>query len=209
MGTTPNPMGNILEMSAATYHLTDDLEPPMANNSDIDENDRHLFRQAVTGIRRLNHDKIGPARRKLKPYPQQRQQDEQQALIESLAPPSDLAEIEVGDELLFSRNGVQNSVMRKLRRGQYRVEAELDLHRLTAVQALHALQEFIFHSKRRHLRCIRIIHGKGLSSKDQRPVLKGRVNQWLRQWDDVLAFCSARQCDGGSGATYVLLRKSG
>jgi DNA-nicking Smr family endonuclease len=202
-------MGNILEMSAATYHLTDDLQPTMANNSDIDEDDRRLFRQAVTGSRRLSHDKIGPTRRKLKPYPQQRHLDEQQVLLDSLAPPADLADLEVGDELLFSRNGVQNSVMRKLRRGQYRVEAELDLHRLTAVQAHRAMQEFIAHSRRRHLRCIRIIHGKGLGSKDQRPVLKARVNQWLRQWNEVLAFCSARPCDGGSGATYVLLRKPG
>ena len=181
----------------------------MTDSPDNDKEDVTLFREAVSGIRRLSHDKIGPHRRKLKPYPQQRHRDEQQALIESLAPPPDSADIEVGDELLFSRNGVQNSVLRKLRRGQYRVEAELDLHRLTANQAHKALFEFLFHSKRRQLRCIRIIHGKGLGSKDKRPVLKGRVNQWLQQREDVLAFCSARQCDGGTGATYVLLRKSG
>jgi len=180
----------------------------MTNHSDIDEDDRSLFRDAVTGIRRLRHDKIGPIQRKLKPYPQQRQRDEHQVLQESLAPPPETADIEVGDELLFSRNGVQNSVMRKLRRGQYRIEAEVDLHRLTAVQAHQTLVEFIAHCKRQHLRCVRIIHGKGLGSKDKLPVLKGRVNQWLRQWNDVLAFCSARQCDGGSGATYVLLRKA-
>lgn len=179
----------------------------MSNYSDNDKEDESLFRDAVSGIRRLHHDKIGPHRRKLKPYPRHRHQDEQQVLVESLAPP-DSADIEVGDELLFSRNGVQNSVMRKLRRGQYRVEAELDLHRLTANQAQKALLEFILHCKHRHLRCVRIIHGKGLGSKDQRPVLKGRVNQWLQQWNDVLAFCSARQCDGGTGATYVLLRKA-
>ena len=181
----------------------------MSNHSDNDEEDLSLFREAVTGIRRLSHDKIGPHRRKLKPYPQQRHRDEHEALLESLRPPPPAADIEVGDELLFSRNGLQNSVMRKLRRGQYRIEAELDLHRLTANQAHKALVEFIFQSRRQQLRCIRIIHGKGLSSKDQRPVLKGRVNQWLQQWDDVLAFCSARQCDGGTGATYVLLRKPG
>lgn len=180
----------------------------MANNSDNDEDDRHLFRQAMTGTRRLKHDKVAPVRRKLKPFPQQRYHDEQQVLLESMASLGDMADIEVGDELLFSRNGVQNSVMRKLRRGQYRIEAELDLHRLTATQALSELQNFIAQSRRRHLRCIRIIHGKGLGSKNQRPVLKGHVNQWLRQWNDILAFCSARQCDGGSGATYVLLRKS-
>lgn len=179
----------------------------MSDGSDNEKEGLSLFRDAVSGIRRLRQDKIGPHRRTLKPYPQQRHQDEQQALLESLAPPFIEADIEVGDELLFSRNGVQNSVLRKLRRGQYRNEAELDLHRLTATQAHKALVEFIFHSRRRHLRCVRIIHGKGLSSKDQRPVLKGKVNHWLQQWDDVLAFCSARQCDGGTGATYVLLRR--
>lgn len=181
----------------------------MANHTEIDEEDRTLFREAVTGIRRLRHDKIGPTKRKLKPYPQHRHQDNQQVLEESLLPPTEMVDIELGDELLFSRNGVQHSVMRKLRRGQYRVEAELDLHRLTAAQAHQAMVDFIVRCRRQHLRCVRIIHGKGLGSKDQRPVLKGRVNQWLRQWDDVLAFCSARQCDGGSGATYVLLRKVG
>jgi len=179
----------------------------MSDFSDNENDAETLFRNAVSGIRRLHHDKIGPHRRKLKPYPRHRHDDDQAVLRESLTL-HDTADIEVGDELSFSRNGVQNSVIRKLRRGQYRVEAELDLHRLTANQAQKALLEFIIHCKRRHLRCVRIIHGKGLGSKDQRPVLKGRVNQWLQQWDDVLAFSSARPCDGGTGATYVLLRKS-
>lgn len=178
----------------------------MSDSSDKDTDAGSVFRNAVSGTRRLHHDKVGPHRRKLKPYPRQRHQDEQDVLRESLALP-ELGDIEVGDELLFSRNGVQTSVMRKLRRGQYRIEAELDLHRLTATQAQKALLEFILHCKHRHLRCVRIIHGKGLGSKDQRPVLKGRVNQWLQRWDDVLAFTSARPCDGGTGATYVLLRK--
>lgn len=120
----------------------------------------------------------------------------------------DAFDVETGEELLYCRNGVQNSVMRKLRRGHYRLEAELDLHRMTAAQAHLALIDFIARCRRRELRCVRVIHGKGLGSKDRRPVLKGRVNQWLRQWNDVLAFCSARPCDGGSGATYVLLRKA-
>ena len=163
----------------------------------------------MSDTRRLKHDKIGPLQRRIKPIPRQRHLDDRQVLQESLSPPSAWSDVEVGDELLFSRNGVQNSVIRKLRRGHYRVEAELDLHRLTAAQAHEALLDFILQCKQRHLRCVRIIHGKGLGSKDQRPVLKGRVNQWLQQWNDVLAFSSARPCDGGSGATYVLLRKTG
>lgn len=180
----------------------------MTDDSNIDDDERALFRDAVAGIRRLHHDKIGPAHKHHKPYPHQRQRDNQLVLKESLVMPPEEVDMEVGDELLFSRNGVQNSVMRKLRRGQYRQEAELDLHRLTTVQAHEALASFIMHCQRRHMRCVRIIHGKGLGSKDQRPVLKARVNQWLRQWDNVLAFCSARRCDGGSGATYVMLRKN-
>ncbi|MEJ2360389.1 MAG: Smr/MutS family protein [Gammaproteobacteria bacterium] len=181
----------------------------MSKPPDKQDDDAKLFRQAMSGIRRLQHDKIDPHRRKIRPYPAQRRRDEQQVLAEAMAPPAEAWDIETGEELLYSRDGVQNSVMRKLRRGHYRLEAELDLHRLTAAQAYQALTEFIAHSKRRQLRCVRIIHGKGLGSKDKRPILKGRVNQWLRQWDDVLAFCSARPCDGGSGATYVLLRKAG
>jgi len=179
----------------------------MTDASDSDDNDPDLFHHAVGAIRRLRTDKVEPHRHKLKPVPRQRLRDEQQVLLDSLAPLTDAADIEVGDELLYSRNGVQHSVMRKLRRGQYRIEAELDLHRQTTVQARESLQAFILQCRQRQLRCVRIIHGKGLGSKDQRPVLKGRVNQWLRQWDDVLAFCSARPCDGGSGATYVLLRR--
>lgn len=177
------------------------------DSADLDKDEQQLFREAVADARRLRHDKIAPHSRQIKPIPKQRFLDEQQVLADSLMPLSNHPDIEVGDELLFSRNGIQNSVMRKLRRGQFRTEAELDLHRLTAAQAQTALNEFIQQCKRRHLRCVRIIHGKGLGSKDQRPVLKIRVNQWLQQWNDVLAFCSARPCDGGTGATYVLLRR--
>lgn len=180
----------------------------MTDRSDKHDDEKSLFRQAMSGTRRLQHDKVKPHRRKLRPYPQQRVLDDQRVLTESLGPPPDACDIETGEELLYSRNGVQNSVMRKLRRGHYRMEAELDLHRLTVVQAYQVLTDFIADSKRRRLRCVRIIHGKGLGSRDKRPVLKGRVNQWLRQWDDVLAFCSARPCDGGNGATYVLLRRT-
>ena len=180
----------------------------MSDDAQSDEEAHRLFRQAMADTRRLKHDKILPHRQRVRPRPLQRWRDEQAVLAESLDPTSDLSEIEVGDELLFARNGVQHSVMRKLRRGQYRIEAELDLHRMTAQQAYAALSTFIQQCKRRELRCVRVIHGKGLGSKESRPVLKGKVNQWLARWDDVLAFCSARPCDGGTGAAYVLLRRA-
>lgn len=180
----------------------------MTDDSKIDDDGRALFRKAMADARRLKHDKIVPHRQRARPLPVQRWRDEQAVLTESLDPTSDMHEIEVGDELLYARNGVQQSVIRKLRRGHYRIEAELDLHRMTAQQAYTALSAFIQQCKQRQLRCVRVIHGKGLGSKEKRPVLKGKVNQWLARWDDVLAFCSARPCDGGTGAAYILLRRT-
>jgi DNA-nicking Smr family endonuclease len=180
---------------------------------DIDLEARSLFRKAVSGIRRLQDDKVAPYRVRPKPVPQQRLNDESEVLDESLAPLTLDAIIDTGvdseDELCFAQSGVQQNVLRKLRRGHYRIEAELDLHRMTSLQAQEALRTFIAQCQRQQIRCVRVIHGKGLGSEDRFPVLKTRVNSWLRQWDSVLAFCSARPCDGGRGAVYVLLRRTG
>jgi len=181
-------------------------------HDEIDQESRSLFRQAVSGSRRLKHDRIKPYRPRVKPVPTQRYQDEQEVLETSLEPLSlervIESEIDSEDELSFSQSGVQQNVLRKLRRGQYRIEAELDLHRMTSHQAHEALRMFISDCQRRHIRCVRIIHGKGLGSENKLPVLKLRVNSWLRQWNDILAFCTARPCDGGTGSIYVLLRRS-
>lgn len=179
----------------------------MNKKPDQEADDTSLFRQAIAGSRKLKQDKIRPHRDRVKPVPRQRIRDEQAALEESLVVPYTTEEFETGDELLYSRNGVQHNVMRKLRKGRYPIEAELDLHRLTSEQAYQAMVSFLAHCKQRRIRCVRLIHGKGLGSRQKRPVLKGKVNQWLQQRDDVLAFCSARPVDGGSGAVYVLLRK--
>ncbi len=179
----------------------------MSDESDKDKDDKSLFAQAVSGARRLEQDKVKPHRERIKPVPQQRLQDEQAALLESLTMPFTNDDLEIGDELSFSRSGVQNSVMRKLKRGQYPIEAELDLHRLTSQQAYESMVTFLGQCQQRGIRCVRIIHGKGLSSKENRPVLKSKVNQWLQQRDDILAFRSARPVDGGTGAVYVLLRR--
>lgn len=183
----------------------------MSDKNDIDPESRSLFREAVSGSRRLKDNRIKPYRSRIKPVPKQRLKDEQEVLNASLEPLSlDMivdAEIDSEDEISFARSGVQPNVIRKLRRGQYRIEAELDLHRMTTQQAQEALRSFIVQCQQRHIRCVRIIHGKGLGSTNKMPVLKTRVNSWLRQWNNVLAFCSARKCDGGTGALYVLLRR--
>jgi DNA-nicking Smr family endonuclease len=120
----------------------------------------------------------------------------------------DAAELETGEELLYCRTGLQHSVLRKLRRGHYSVGAELDLHGMRVEEARQALGAFLQHALAGDTRVVRIIHGKGNGSLNKQPVLKGKVNHWLRQRNDVLAFCSARPVDGGTGAIYVLLRRT-
>ena len=103
---------------------------------------------------------------------------------------------------------MQHAVVRKLRRGQFAVEAELDLHGFIVPQARTALDKFLRDARALGKRCVRVIHGKGRRSQGKLPVLKGKVNAWLRQKDDVMAFCTAVPRDGGAGAVYVLLRRN-
>jgi DNA-nicking Smr family endonuclease len=114
-------------------------------------------------------------------------------------------ELASGEELVFSREGLQSSVLRKLRRGHYRIQAEIDLHGLTVAEAKQALRGFLAHALEHHIQCVRIVHGKGLRSGHRGPVLKGAVSSVLRRVGPVLAYVSARQVDGGTGALYVLL----
>ena len=118
----------------------------------------------------------------------------------------DPAELETGEELSFLRPGLQQKLLRKLRRGQFSVAAELDLHGMTANEAYAAVGEFLKRARTRNARCVRIIHGKGNGSLHKLPVLKAKIGGWLRRRDEVLAYCSARPVDGGTGAVYVLLK---
>jgi DNA-nicking Smr family endonuclease len=97
-------------------------------------------------------------------------------------------------------------VLTKLRRGQWVVQSEIDLHGMTTTQAHDALGDFLSDARTHGWRCVRVIHGKGLSSPNREPVLKGKVRRWLTRWDDVLAYCEAQQHAGGSGAVLVLLK---
>jgi DNA-nicking Smr family endonuclease len=116
------------------------------------------------------------------------------------------ADESAGAVLSFQRSGTRDQVMRRLRRGLYPSEDELDLHGLNQAAARDQLAEFIAHSRDSGRRCVRIVHGKGYRSGARGPVLKAAVNLWLRRHLDVLAFTSARTIDGGTGAVYVLLR---
>lgn len=176
--------------------------------TDDHDNEHDLFRKTVGKIRPVKQDKIPPHRPPRKPVPEQTLREHQEIMSNLLSDEFEPAEIETGDELLFTRPGLQHSVIRKLRRGQYAIEAELDLHGATVVQAREAVLSFLKNATDQDKRVVRIIHGKGNTSEGKLPVLKGKVNAWLRQKKEVLAFCSARPNDGGTGAVYVLLKRT-
>ena len=111
-------------------------------------------------------------------------------------------------EQTFVRRGLGADLAGKLRRGHWSVQAELDLHGLTVDEAHDALSDFVVESRARGLRCVRVIHGKGLTSPRKEPVLKGKVRRWLAHWDEVLAYAEAPQHAGGGGAVLVLLKGS-
>jgi DNA-nicking Smr family endonuclease len=185
-----------------------DRDPP------ADRADAHdLFHDATRDVKRLRV-KVTPP---LKPRPRPRaaftRADQQAVLRESLEPHlnpvlTDPALLEAGDELAFRRNGISETTLRKLRRGHFAANAELDLHGLTGPQARVVLREFLSEHIHRGSRCVRVVHGKGLGSGPRGPVLKNVVNRDLRRIAAVAAFGSARQVDGGSGAVYVLLDAS-
>ena len=156
----------------------------------------------------IKHDLAELSTRKPAPIPLQRHADEQAVIKSIIESPFMVMDVESGDELFFKRPGVQQRVMEKLRRGQFAIEKELDLHGMTVNDAETALKRFLVHCQQNQYRCVRIIHGKGLGSKDKKPIIKNRVNQWLQKNNAILAFCSARPVDGGTGAIYVLLKKS-
>ena len=168
--------------------------------------DADAFREAMRGVKPIaTRTRVPPVKRKPPPKARFTAADRAMVLVESLQGPG-LDEItDSGDEISFRRNGVQDSVMRKLKRGEYRVEESCDLHGLRVEEAKAALREFLAEALAHNLRCVRIIHGKGMNSGPRGPVIKTAVNMILRKTAPVLAFTSARRVDGGTGAINVLL----
>jgi len=141
------------------------------------------------------------------PLPVQRQLDEARVLHESLSDEFDVSTLlDVDDQLSFRRTGMGPDVTRRLRAGQWSIQRQLDLHGLRVDEAREALGEFIRHAHKLGVRCVRVVHGKGMGSPGKSPVLKGRVQSWLVQKREVLAFVQARPIDGGAGALLVLLQ---
>lgn len=188
-------------------HRSDTYSSEHREDASVDDDDRALFRAAVGPVHSLDRNRRRPYRRRPPVRPQQTEADARAVMDELLdAPPVD---IETGDNLAWRRDGVQHAVLRKLRRGHYRCQAELDLHGMTVATARQMLGRFLHNAVARDQRCVRIVHGKGLRSGNRGPALKARIGGWLRKHDQVVAFCSAPAHDGGTGAVYVLLRPTG
>ena len=173
--------------------------------------ERELFRASVSDViplperGRAQHEPPPP-----RPIPVQRLRDNRQALKDSLGDPVPWeAGGETGEELSFARSGVGAQVLKKLRRAHWVIQDELDLHGLTVEEARERVASFLNQCLRCGLRCVRIVHGKGLRSKNREPVLKRKVAGWLMQREEVLAYCQARPADGGGGAVVVLLKGGG
>lgn len=167
-----------------------------------------LFRQSIGEVVPLSSaDKHVAVPPRPSPLARQRIADEQAALQESISDEFSVESLLDTDETLsYARDGIGPDVVRKLRRGHWVIQDQLDLHGLRRDQARDILADFLRQACKRGLRCVRIIHGKGLGSVNKEPVLKNKVRSWLVQKEEILAFCQARAADGGAGALVVLLK---
>ena len=185
----------------------DDLKILAARHADVADDEKTLFRRAMADAKPLARQHIEPERRPIPARARFTRADERAVLGEILRSPSDEIEADSADALRFCRDGVGHRTFRKLARGRFSVQDEFDLHGMTVSEARDGLHGFIESALSRGLTCVRVVHGKGRGSGHGGPILKRKVDIWLRQWDAVLAYVSARPADGGTGAAYVLLKR--
>jgi DNA-nicking Smr family endonuclease len=174
---------------------------------DDEADDKQLFKDAISDATPLQHEPRATSPRRASPRARFSREEQQKVLRESMEADYDERDIHSADNLRYHRATVGKRTMRKLARGNFAVQDEMDLHGMTVAEAEIALQNFITDACLRGFTCVRIVHGKGLGSGERGPVLKRKVASLLRRWQQVLAFVSARQVDGGTGAVYVLLEK--
>jgi DNA-nicking Smr family endonuclease len=175
----------------------------------LSSDDSDLFRQTVGKVHRVHSDKaVLTHAHKPKPYPKPTvinpADDTLLAKTRALA----VETVSSEDSMSFLNTGLQYAVLKKLRRGQFGLDAELDLHGLSSLEAKRQLLHFLHDCIEEGCRCVHIVHGKGHRSPDNHPILKNNLNLWLRQHPAVQAFCSAAPKDGGAGALWVLLQLS-
>jgi DNA-nicking Smr family endonuclease len=186
--------------------------PATPVSSTADNADEEAFlHEALKGVAPLRSPGKASLRRPPPaPIPVQTLREDERVLQDSLSDQQPIeVGLETGEELVFLRDGLSSQVLRKLRRGYWSIQDHLDLHGLRVEEARALLVSFLNEALKHGLRCVRVVHGKGLRSKNAEPVLKRKVGNWLAQRDEVLAFVQARPEDGGSGAVMVLLKVKG
>jgi DNA-nicking Smr family endonuclease len=178
----------------------------MAARAPLAEEDRAAFREAVADAEPLYWDRVHHEPTPPLAIPRHSLLDARAALYETMHG-NDLLDLQLegGDEVAWLQAGLPRSLLRDLRRGRWVVQAKLDLHGMNRDEARIAVASFLADCQHRGHRCVRIVHGKGLSSPGREPVLKKLVHGWLPQRRNVLAFCQARTIEGGAGAVIVLL----
>ena len=173
------------------------------------EAERNLFARAVGKVAPIaNQERVwSPARPS--PRPLQQDLDDEAVMQESMSDEFDISTLlDADDQLSFRRPGIGTDVTRKLRKGEWSIQGQIDLHGWRSDEARNAMGQFIRDAKRMGWRCVRVVHGKGLGSPGKEPVLKSKVQRWLVQKNEVLAFVQAKPSDGGGGALLVLLGPS-
>lgn len=168
----------------------------------------NLFKEFTKNVQPLRQvNVVSLEKPKPEPIPRQRMLDDEQVMLEALSDEWDVERyLDTDETLSFRRNGIGKEALGKLRRGSWVVQAQIDLHGYRTEEAREAVSEFIRSCVKRDVRCIRIIHGKGLGSVGKEPVLRDKVKRWLVQKSEVLAFCQAPPRDGGAGALLVILK---
>ena len=172
------------------------------------DNENFSFQEAIKGVKPIKNDRIDlyAHDRNTQPYRDKNDYSEGQQ-HSHLSDNRETAVVSGEEAIFFARSGVQQKLQKQLRQGKVPVEDHHDLHGLTIEQAREDLQAFIQFAQQRQMRCVILVHGKGYRAHSEQPILKNKVNCWLRQHPDVLAFSSALPKDGGTGAVYILIKK--
>jgi DNA-nicking Smr family endonuclease len=175
----------------------------------MQDEDKKLFQEAVKNVKplKIKSKTIEVSTSKLKPIAKKLIEDEKRVLLDSISDEYIYDNIDSEDGLLYLRNGHSPDILNKLKKGYWVVQGSIDLHGMISQEAKSYIVDYIQDCKKRHIRCIRIIHGKGIGSKNKEPVLRNKVKNWLVQKDEVIAYAQAPRHDGGSGAVVVLLKE--
>jgi DNA-nicking Smr family endonuclease len=174
------------------------------------EAERNLFTRAVGKVAPIaNQERVWSPPQRPSTRPLQQDLDNEAVMHESMSDDFDISTLlDADDQLSFRRPGIGTDITRKLRKGEWSIQGQIDLHGLRSDEARNAMGQFIRDAKRMGWRCVRVVHGKGLGSPGKEPVLKSKVQRWLVQKNEVLAFVQAKPSDGGGGALLVLLGPS-